>query len=152
MSTCILCNLIFFFTIDRRVTSKKNPTEATPREQKICPQESPARYAGCNLAVALLMGNRLVVCTVGACRAVLCTPPSTEPATKKATAAASTANQGWNCRTVEGSIGGHLGVLFFWLIGFLGVVDFWCFFVFFVGGRCCLKHKKSASDICTSLW
>jgi len=90
---------------------------ATPREQKICPQESPARYAGCNLAVALLMGNRLVVCTVGACRAVLCTPPSTEPATKKGTAAASTANQGWNCRTVEGSIGaiweGHLGVLFF---------------------------------------
>lgn len=69
--------------------------------------ESPARYAGCNLAVALLMGNRLVVCTVGGCRAVLCTPPTTEPAAKKGTAAASTTNQGWNCRTVEGTMPGH---------------------------------------------
>ena len=29
-------------------------------------EDSPARYAGCSLAVALLMGSRLVVCTVDA--------------------------------------------------------------------------------------
>ena len=29
-------------------------------------EDSPARYAGCSLAVALLMGSRLVVCTGGA--------------------------------------------------------------------------------------
>jgi len=29
-------------------------------------EDSPARYAGCSLAVALLMGSRLVICTVGA--------------------------------------------------------------------------------------
>ena len=56
--------------------------------------DSVARYAGCSLAVALLMGSRLVICTLGACRAVLCSPPE---ANKKGPA------KGWSCRSLEGA-------------------------------------------------
>ena len=89
------------------------------------------------------MGNRLVVCTVGGCRAVLCTPPNTEPAAKKGTAAASTANQGWNCRIVEGSIGAIWECCFFVDWFFRG----WCFFVFFLRGGVAWNTKKKAPVI-----
>ncbi|CAJ1343467.1 unnamed protein product [Effrenium voratum] len=67
--------------------------------------ESPARYAGCSLAVALLLGPRLAVCSLGGCRAVVCTPPAApaEPPTKKGPGAGAA----WACRTVEGSVPGH---------------------------------------------
>lgn len=70
--------------------------------------DSPARYAGCSLAVALLMGSRLVVCTVGGCRAVVCSPPSTEPLPKKGPAGAAPSTEStWSCRAVEGTMPGH---------------------------------------------
>ena len=56
--------------------------------------DSPARYAGCSVALALLMGSRLVICTLGACRAVLCSPPEVA---KKGPA------KGWSCRQLEGA-------------------------------------------------
>ncbi|CAK9022224.1 unnamed protein product [Durusdinium trenchii] len=68
--------------------------------------ESPARYAGCSIAVALLMGTRLVVCTLGGCRATICTPSSEPvgPVAKKRTGAELPK---WSCRPVEGTLPGH---------------------------------------------
>ena len=44
----------------------KAPLNRSPGFVWLHHEDSPARYAGCSLAVALLMGSRLVVCTVGA--------------------------------------------------------------------------------------
>eukprot|EP00435_Cladocopium_sp_Y103_P045488 s11_g13.t1 len=37
--------------------------------------DSNARYAGCGLALLLVLGQRVLVANVGNCRAVMCTPP-----------------------------------------------------------------------------
>jgi len=67
--------------------------------------ESPARYAGCCLALALLLGRRLIICSMGGCRAVVCSPPAPpeEPVAKKGVATRSA----WSCRAVEGGLPGH---------------------------------------------
>ncbi|CAE7720481.1 ESS1 [Symbiodinium pilosum] len=65
--------------------------------------ESPARYAGCSLAVALLLGRRLIMCSMGGCRAVVCSPPAEEPPAKKGPAV----RTAWSCRAVEGGLPGH---------------------------------------------
>ncbi|CAE6944632.1 ESS1 [Symbiodinium sp. CCMP2592] len=66
---------------------------------------SPARYAGCCLALALLLGRRLIICSMGGCRAVVCSPPAPpeEPVAKKGVATRSV----WSCRAVEGGLPGH---------------------------------------------
>eukprot|EP00930_Biecheleria_cincta_P056376 TRINITY_DN42511_c0_g1_i1.p1 TRINITY_DN42511_c0_g1~~TRINITY_DN42511_c0_g1_i1.p1 ORF type:complete len:936 (-),score=162.22 TRINITY_DN42511_c0_g1_i1:359-3166(-) len=70
--------------------------------------ESAARYAGCSLAVALLLGCRLLICTLGACRAVICSPPdesSVEAPAAKRPAKQATAK--WHVRTLNGNVPGH---------------------------------------------
>eukprot|EP00913_Durusdinium_trenchii_P022443 g21081.t1 len=81
-----------------------------------CASADPARYAGCSIAVALLMGTRLVVCTLGGCRATICTPSSEPvgPVAKKRTGAELPK---WSCRPVEGTLPGHTRIDILQLLG-----------------------------------
>eukprot|EP00913_Durusdinium_trenchii_P014308 g13424.t1 len=62
--------------------------------------ESNARYAGCGLALLLVLGQRVLVANVGHCRAVLCTPP-------KRSAGPPSSKDLWNIRLLVG--GGRTG-------------------------------------------
>ncbi|CAJ1328356.1 unnamed protein product [Effrenium voratum] len=59
--------------------------------------ESNARYAGCGLALLLVLGQRVLVANVGNIRAVMCTPPKAEKPSKDM----------WNIRPLVG--GGRSG-------------------------------------------
>lgn len=64
---------------------------------------SPARFAGCNLAVGLLVGTRLVLGALGDVRCVVCRPPAAAAAaTLRAALAGATAARPWTSQLVAG--------------------------------------------------
>eukprot|EP00931_Biecheleriopsis_adriatica_P026198 TRINITY_DN15958_c0_g1_i3.p1 TRINITY_DN15958_c0_g1~~TRINITY_DN15958_c0_g1_i3.p1 ORF type:complete len:931 (-),score=188.07 TRINITY_DN15958_c0_g1_i3:307-3099(-) len=69
--------------------------------------ESGARYSGCSLAVALVLGRRMLVCTLGGCRAALCTLSPDDGSKKSKTPGASCKTSLWSTRMLEGNVLGH---------------------------------------------
>eukprot|EP00405_Crypthecodinium_cohnii_P036270 CAMPEP_0206535894 /NCGR_PEP_ID=MMETSP0325_2-20121206/6419_1 /ASSEMBLY_ACC=CAM_ASM_000347 /TAXON_ID=2866 /ORGANISM="Crypthecodinium cohnii, Strain Seligo" /LENGTH=833 /DNA_ID=CAMNT_0054032989 /DNA_START=81 /DNA_END=2579 /DNA_ORIENTATION=- len=68
--------------------------------------ESPACFAGCNLAIGLVVGTKLVLCALGGVRCIVCRPPAAgttaAPPRRLATAAAPAAPVPWSARVAVG--------------------------------------------------
>eukprot|EP00928_Gymnodinium_smaydae_P020911 TRINITY_DN18097_c0_g1_i2.p1 TRINITY_DN18097_c0_g1~~TRINITY_DN18097_c0_g1_i2.p1 ORF type:complete len:964 (-),score=209.68 TRINITY_DN18097_c0_g1_i2:96-2903(-) len=64
--------------------------------------DSAGRLAGCSLAVALLVGSRLVVGALGGTRVLLCAPPPATPAASSGGRAQAAGTQPWTARLLAG--------------------------------------------------
>eukprot|EP00928_Gymnodinium_smaydae_P001008 TRINITY_DN10378_c0_g1_i1.p1 TRINITY_DN10378_c0_g1~~TRINITY_DN10378_c0_g1_i1.p1 ORF type:complete len:960 (+),score=206.05 TRINITY_DN10378_c0_g1_i1:129-3008(+) len=65
--------------------------------------DSAARYSGCSLALAVLLGRRLLVSSLGDCRVVLCQPSSDATASVAGRSGSTGDCMVWRARTVVGA-------------------------------------------------